>query len=395
MQDLASLLLHNFKPNLPPIVFYNVIIVGGGLAGLTSALHLSKQGLSVLLLEKNEYPKHKVCGEYISNEVLPYLNALGFNPFDYGAKKITDFTLSTSGSKSISTKLPFGGFGISRYCIDLELSLKAKQNGAEILHQKVIDIQYENNSFEVFTDDNKQFSSDLVIGSFGKRSNLDVRMNRDFIQKTSPFLGIKAHYKGDFPENAVALHNFDGGYCGVSKVETDLVNVCYIANFKSFKNYKNVEEFQENVLSKNKFLKEIFETYELKFEAPLAISQVSFSSKQPVENHILMCGDSAGMIHPLAGNGMSMAIRAAQMLSIQILKYKSGEIKSRADLENRYSKMWNKEFSNRLKSGHVISKLFRLGMFSELILLFLKVFPFILPQIIKNTYGKPMKAELQ
>ena len=85
---------------------YNVIIVGGGLAGLTSAVHLSKKGLSVLLIEKHEYPKHKVCGEYISNEVLPYLKALDFNPFDFGAKNIVDFTLSTPGSRSVSTKLP-------------------------------------------------------------------------------------------------------------------------------------------------------------------------------------------------------------------------------------------------------------------------------------------------
>ena len=55
----------------------DVIIIGGGLAGLTNAIHLSKLGKKVLLIEKNEYPKHKVCGEYISNEVLPYLEFLG------------------------------------------------------------------------------------------------------------------------------------------------------------------------------------------------------------------------------------------------------------------------------------------------------------------------------
>ena len=306
---------------------YNVIIVGGGLAGLTSAVHLSKKGLSVLLIEKHEYPKHKVCGEYISNEVLPYLKALEFNPFEFGAKNIVDFTLSTPGSRSVSTKLPTGGFSISRYCIDWELSKKAKQFGAEILHVNVTDIQFKNDQFEVFTNQNKQYTSELVIGSFGKRSNLDVKMNRDFIKKPSPFLGVKAHYKGDFPEDAVGLHNFKGGYCGISKVETDNVNVCYIADFKSFKQYKNIDDFQKKVLSQNKYLKEVFETYELAFEKPLSISQVSFSAKQPVENHILMCGDSAGMIHPLAGNGMSMAIRAAQMASQQILKFKSGEIK--------------------------------------------------------------------
>lgn len=373
---------------------FNVIVVGGGLAGLASATHLSKKGLSVLLIEKHEYPKHKVCGEYISNEVLPYLNALDFNPFDYGAKNIVDFTLSTPGSRSITTKLTTGGFSISRYCIDWELSKKAKQYGAEILHVNVTDIQFKNNQFEVFTNQNKQYTSELVIGSFGKRSNLDVQMSRDFIQKPSPFLGVKAHYKGDFPEDAVGLHNFEGGYCGVSKVENDHINVCYIADFKSFKEYKNIDDFQQKVLSQNKYLKKVFDTYELAFEKPLSISQVSFSEKQPVENHILMCGDSSGMIHPLAGNGMSMAIRAAQMASQKILKFKSGKIKSRADLEIQYTEVWNKEFSSRLKSGHIIARLFRLGFFSELLMILLKTFPFILPNIIKHTHGKPMKAEL-
>jgi len=76
-----------------------------------------------------------------------------------------------------------------------------------------------------------------------------------------------------------------------------------------------------------------------------------------------MCGDSAGMIHPLAGNGMSMAIRAAQMASQHILKFKSGEIKHRTDLENQYTEIWNKEFGRRLKSSHIIARLFRLGLF--------------------------------
>ncbi len=376
------------------MVSYNVIIVGGGLAGLTSAIHLSKKGLSVLLIEKNEYPQHKVCGEYISNEVLPYLKALDFNPFDFGAKKITDFTLSTPGSRSVSTKLDSGGFGISRYCIDWELSKKATACGAHILHESVIDIQFKDNQFEVFTNDNKQYNSELVIGSFGKRSNLDVKMNRAFIQKTSPFLGVKAHYKGDFPEDAVGLHNFKGGYCGVSKVETNNINICYIADYKSFKKYKNIDDFQQIILSKNKYLKEVFEKYEIVFEKPITISQVSFSAKQPVENHILMCGDSAGMIHPLAGNGMSMAIRAAQMVCLQILKYKSGELKSRVELKNEYTKIWNKEFSSRLKMGHIIARLFRLGIFTELIMVFLRTFPSILPRIIKSTHGKPMTEEL-
>ena len=44
----------------------DVLIVGGGLAGLVNAIHLSKTGLKVIVLEKNDFPKHKVCGEYLS-----------------------------------------------------------------------------------------------------------------------------------------------------------------------------------------------------------------------------------------------------------------------------------------------------------------------------------------
>ena len=372
---------------------FDVIVIGGGLGGLCSTLHLSLKGLKVLLIEKHEYPKHKVCGEYISNEVLLYLNALGFDPFEFGAKAISDFTLSTPGSRSVKTQLPLGGFGISRYCIDWELAKKAQAAGAEIVHASVTDIEFENDRFRVLTKDD-EFTAPLAIGSFGKRSNLDVKLDRAFIKQPSPFLGVKAHYKGHFPENAVGLHNFKGGYCGVSKVETDNINVCYLTDFKSFKQYKNIDDFQEQVLSKNKFLKEILENAELAFETPLTISQVSFERKHPVENHMIMCGDSAGMIHPLAGNGMSMAIKSAQLASILILKFKSGKINSRMELEKHYSKAWNNEFSARLRSGHIIARLFRLGLFSELLMITLNLIPLVLPTIITKTHGKPMTSEL-
>lgn len=374
----------------PIYLSYDVIIAGGGLAGLVSALHLSQKGLRILLIEKNEYPKHKVCGEYISNEVLPYLVSMGFDPFDFGAKNITDFTLSTPGSRSISTKLPLGGFSISRYCIDAELAKKATEHGTQVHHATITDIQFKESHFNVSTNKQEVFSAELVIGSFGKRSNLDVKLDRAFMKKPSPFLGVKAHYRGDFPQEAVGLHNFPGGYCGISKVENDHINICYIADFKEFKKYKNIPAFQEAVLSKNKFLKKAFKEYEMVFKQPLTISQVSFSAKNPVENHILMVGDAAGMIHPLAGNGMGMAISAGQMASQLILEYKAGTIHSRNELETKYAHVWQQAFGLRLKSGHIISRLFRLGIFSEGILLFLKLFPFLLPQIIKQTHGKKL-----
>ncbi len=369
---------------------FDVLIIGGGLAGLSAAIHLQKQGFDVMLIEKNEYPKHKVCGEYISNEVLPYLNYLGVDVFALGAKNITKFEVSSAKSKLIAANLPLGGFGISRYALDEALYLKAKSVGVLFVVDTVMEVQFLDDQFSVETKENGKYTSKIVIGAYGKRTNLDVKLNRDFIKSKSPYLAVKIHVKGDFPEDVVALHNFEGGYCGVSKVEDDSINLCYITNFEAFKKYKDIEEFQEKVLFKNTYLKSIFKNSTAVFESPLTISQISFDRKSPIEEHMLMCGDSAGMIHPLCGNGMSMAIRSAQIASELIIDYLDNKILSRNSLERSYQKAWNKAFKNRLKVGHVVANLFNNTTLTEVSLLALKKIPFLVPFIIKQTHGKPM-----
>ena len=370
---------------------FDVVIIGGGLAGLCNAIHLSKFNKKVLLVEKNEYPKHKVCGEYISNEVLPYLDFLEINPFKFGAVKIDKFQLSTTKNNSIYAKLPLGGFGISRYTLDLELYKKAKESGVVILQDQVIDVIFKNDLFAIKTKENNSFYAKIAIGAFGKRTVLDVKMNRDFIKKKSPYLAVKIHVKGNFKSNLVALHNFKGGYCGVSKVENNAINLCYITSYSSFKKYTNITEFQEKVVFKNKYLKNIFGNATPIFKSPLTISQISFETKNPVENHLIMCGDAAGMIHPLCGNGMSMAIQSAQIASNLILKYLNGTILSRNELEKQYLTQWKNQFKWRLKAGHFIALLFRKDNIAAILLQLLKKAPFLLPIIIKQTHGKPIK----
>ena len=372
---------------------FDVIIIGGGLAGLTSAIHISKLNFKVLLIEKNEYPKHKVCGEYVSNEVLPYLEYLEFNPFEFGAKRISSFQLTTENNKSITANLPLGGFGMSRYKMDFELYKLALSTGVTVLQDSVIDVNFVADSFQVETKLNKDFQAKIVIGAYGKRSNLDVHFKREFIKKKSPYLGVKIHVSGDFPEDKVALHNFKGGYCGVSKVENNHINLCYITTFSSFKKYKDIATFQEEVLFKNVELKKIFKSTVPQFKEPLTISQISFETKQPIENHIIMCGDTAGMIHPLCGNGMGIAIRSAQLASELIIDYLQGKITSRQTLEHLYTKRWRKTFGLRLKVGHSIAYLFRKDWLAPKLLTVLRWFPFLMPQIIKMTHGKPMKMK--
>lgn len=344
-------------------------------------------GFSVIVIEKNSYPKHKVCGEYISNEVLPYFKWLNVDIESLKPTHITDLHFSSESGKLIKAQLPLGGFGISRYTLDFELYKKALSQNCQIIQEQVNEVRFKDDFFEVILSDATILKAKVVLGSFGKRSNLDVQMKRSFLNKKSPWLAIKSHYKGKFADNVVGLHNFKGGYCGVSKVEDGLINICYLTDFKSFKKHKNIEDFQENVVEKNPNLKRVLQNSEVVFDQPLTISQICFDEKQNVENHILMIGDTAGLIHPLCGNGMAMAIHSAKLASEQVAEFLNKKI-SRQEMENNYSKYWDKNFKSRLKFGRILGKTFENSALSELLTKTITYLPFLLPLIIKKTHGK-------
>lgn len=372
---------------------YDIIIIGGGLAGLTNAIHLSLAGRSVLLVEKNQYPKHKVCGEYISNEVLPYLRALGVDPFAAGAVDIQRFELTTAAGKTIKAPLPLGGFGISRYTLDNLLLNRFLSFAGAHVQDTVERIDYVDDYFEVHTRSGQHYQSTFVIGAYGKRSNLDVELKRAFIQQRAPYLGVKAHYRGDFPEDLVALHHFSGGYCGVSKVEDQRINICYLANFATFKKYKDLDTFRKQVIFQNPRLREILQNCEMIFDKPLTISQVSFLPKPTVDKHILMSGDSAGMIHPLCGNGMGMAIHSALLLSDTLLHYFNGKLPDRNAVENHYTKKWTSTFRKRLLAGRLFNTFFYKDKMLERTVNALSYTPTLLPFLIRQTHGKALKPK--
>lgn len=365
-----------------------VVIIGGGLAGLTAAIHLSKIGIQVVVIEKNKYPKHKVCGEYISNEVLPYLKWLDVNLAELNPTNIIKLQFSTVNGKSIDCTLPLGGFGISRYTLDDFLYKKAIVNGCKIIQETVENIVFDKDMFTIITSNDNLIKSKIVIGAYGKRSNIDQKLKRDFIQKKAPWLAVKAHYSGVFPNDLVGLHNFKGGYCGVSKVENDTINICYLANYETFKQHKNVEEYERKIVLQNPHLKTVFENSKMLFDTPLTISQISFEKKQAVENHILMIGDTAGLIHPLCGNGMAMAIHSAKIVSELVQQFYNNEIKFRDELEKKYSQEWNFNFKKRLQMGRFLAAILQKQKLSEIFMRIVTIIPFLMPIIIKKTHGK-------
>jgi flavin-dependent dehydrogenase len=368
-----------------------IIIIGGGLAGLTSSILLAKANFEVTLIERKQYPFHRVCGEYISNEVLPFLKSIGFNPKDFGASEINQLKITSTSGNSLNSVLDLGAFGISRYQLDLSLYQIALKAGVKfMLNQKVLSVDFKDEEFEVELS-SQVLKADLVIGSFGKRSNLDQKLQRKFFYQRSPYIGVKYHIKTDFPKDLIQLDNFKGGYCGLSKIEQDLYCLCYLAQNKYVKEYGSVKAMEENILYQNKNLEHIFKNSEFIWPQPEVINEISFERKSLIENHILMCGDTAGMIAPLCGNGMAMAIHSGKILADSIIESCENGIdeKIRFNLEKQYQIAWNNQFATRLKVGRGIQNLFGNNFLTQVAINGLNLFPNLAKQIVKNTHGEP------
>ena len=368
-----------------------VIIIGGGLAGLTAALELSRHGIEVIVIEKTSYPRHKVCGEYVSREVVPYLKELGVD-IETGVA-IDHLLLSTQKGNSFSFQLPLGGVGISRYALDDLLYQRCLQEGVTIYFDTVTDILYEKDRFEVSTLNGDTYSSSIALAAYGKRSNLDKSLKRPFFNQKSPWLAVKAHYKhADFPVNQVALHNFEGGYCGLSKTETAAVNMCYLASYRNFSKYRNIDDFNQNVLGRNPLLNKFLTEAEPLWKSPLSIAQVSFVKKEAVSDHILFCGDTAGLIHPLCGNGMAIAIHSAKIASEAIVQFFRSTSYSRKSLEQDYQKHWKQEFGQRMRLGRALQHILLRDNLSRHLITGLSRFPSVTRKVIQKTHGKPISV---
>ncbi|MER0438709.1 NAD(P)/FAD-dependent oxidoreductase [Emticicia sp. W12TSBA100-4] len=370
---------------------YDVIIVGGGLGGLISSIQLAKKQYNVLVVEKYAYPFNKVCGEYVSNEVKPFLEDIGLDLTLLGATNINRFQLTSIKGKSLETTLQMGGFGLSRYTLDNELYKIAKSLGVTfLLNTFVDDIQKINETFFVETNASQTFETKVVIGSYGKRGKLDKSLFRQFPAQKQAFIGVKYHIKYDFPKDLIALHNFNGGYCGISAIEDDKYCLCYLSDRNNVKQSGGVHEMELDIMCQNPFLSDIFQNAEFLFDRPLVINEIIFTPKSAVHKNILMVGDTAGLITPLAGNGMSIAIRAGVIASKLIGDFLQKKI-NREELEGNYTEEWNKNFKNRLWRGRQLQKLFGDEFNSNLAISTLKKLPFLLKPIIKATHGKIME----
>ncbi|GAB3829865.1 NAD(P)/FAD-dependent oxidoreductase [Hymenobacter jeollabukensis] len=372
---------------------YDCAIVGGGVAGLTLAIQLAQSGRRVVLFEKETYPFHRVCGEYISMENYDFLCRLGVPLAEMNLPVMTRFTLSSPSGVALHHRLDIGGVGITRYELDPLLARLAARHGASI-HEgtKVTDVTFADEQFILTTSTGSTFRARTVCGAWGKHANLDGKLKRPFLAESRQgrqFVAVKYHLQLDyFPAATVEMHNFRDGYCGLSPLPGGLTNCSYISDLRNLRAHGNsVAEMERQVLMQNPLLRPYIEAAQRGDFTPVVISQITFRERSTVDQHVLMLGDAAGTIAPLCGNGMSMGMNAGFLLHPLLLDFLAGRI-SRAALEEQYTQQWRQLLRLRITAGRLIHQVFGQPQLTSAGIQVLRRLPFLTDFILKQTHGQ-------
>ncbi len=336
---------------------YDVIVVGGGIAGCSSAIQLSSLGKKVLLLERGKVPAHKICGEFLSTEVASMLNKLGLLDaiISGGASPINSVLLTTLSGGQMTKKLPGTAYGFSRYEFDRLLYEKASEMGVDCRKETaVLDIEGSLDIGFVVKTEEHVFESRMVIGAYGKKAHP--------VHEASPkptqghYVAYKQHYIGPGPIDTVEVHVFDRGYCGINTVEDGIVNVCWLAHRSLLNEHGGKREaVAQSVLTKNLALSKRLAGLTPVEGTLCAIGGVSLASKGRFLNDISLIGDSSQMIAPFCGDGMGMALRSSEVAAPLCAAFLDGTL-TREQFVAAYSENWKHEFGQRIALGKILQQ---------------------------------------
>lgn len=307
-----------------------ILIAGAGVAGASLAIRLAMVGVDVTLIERDKFPRHKLCGEFVSPESLVHFREMGVldEMLAIGGERINETVFYSTRGRSVSVPSGWfengtlGALSISRANMDLCLLNKAKQLGVNVLDETTVTktitesgrinaVKLRNKNGEAF-----ETQADIFIDATGRARILSKQFSSEK-NKRAEIVAFKAHLKNtDVPPGVCEIYSFRGGYGGLSLVEEGAANCCFIMRADVVKKYGNdVDEVFREVVLKNPRARLMMKDAEPMFDW-IAVSIDSFGAKDlvPAEN-LFAAGDAAAFIDPFTGSGMLMALESSEILS--------------------------------------------------------------------------------
>lgn len=333
---------------------FDAVVVGAGPAGSAAATALSLRGHAVLLVEKDEFPRDKVCGEFLSAEAQTALEGLGVTAAIAGCapEQIRRGSVHPPAGEAVPFDLPRPALGISRRVLDDLLARRSAEAGAEVrFRHRVVSLAGDLASGLRLRVAGPEAEADVsarsVIGAWGRWNALDRALERGFERRRHAYLGWSRDFAGDtaFLRGRVHLYIFPGGYCGLSRVENGEVNLAGVISESA---YRKLDGGWEAVVrlarSGNRALAADLDRMSPGPRGFLGVGPVHFTAKPPVEGDILMVGDAAGVIDPFSGQGQAAALHSGLLAAEVTDSYLRGSL-DRAALVAAYESRWRHAFA--------------------------------------------------
>ncbi len=303
-----------------------VSIAGGGLAGLSLGIALRSRGVPVKLTEAGSYPRHRVCGEFISGIADADLDALGIRDLFSAAQKHTTTAWFDGQRPMWNRSLPSAAYGLSRHWLDAALADRFVVAGGELRCGERL-----------------EKAGEGVVWAAGRA------------KQASGWLGLKAHFEGLTLCADLEIHLQNGGYVGLTRVENSRVNVCGL--------FRRGESVQGGnalaVATQEAGLASLAERLRGAQMVPGSLKGVSHFSlgwQRARPDGRVTVGDSAAMIPPFTGNGMTMAFQSALAAVEPLARWSEGAAKwedAAVEIFCAHRKM----FARRLRWARVLQSL--------------------------------------
>jgi len=366
---------------------FDAIIIGGGPAGSSAAISLSRRGARVLVLEEKRMPRGKLCGEFITPECFPTLERLGVmdRMLAAGAQKIARASLIVASGKSVQARISkmsdyaSWAMSLSRARFDQILFDRAREAGAECLEGVAVNgCAFDGGgprrveALSLKDGARVSFEAPAIIDASGRNSRLMVgRRERIAGRRGSRLYALKAHFNGvQGIDDQVELYFFPQGYGGLSPVEDGLVNLCFIVTEQTLKDAAgDPSTVVEHSVMNNRVASERLRGAKAEGKW-LSAGPLTFGKRRLERDGVIAIGDASGMIDPFTGTGIQMALRTGEMAAEAIVEAIGGpgpvrlrgdefegEARETSQVDSvvaSYKRHYQREFQNRMRAAGLL-----------------------------------------